>query len=71
MRHIRWLIMHVYNKEASSGILNFTRKDRITRGHNFKVDKDSCRLDVRKYYFSNRIVDAWNALPRELVKKKA
>ena len=33
------------------------------RGHSKKLFKIRCRLDVRKYTFSNRVVDKWNSLP--------
>ena len=33
-----------------------------TRGNSLKLAKPSCSSDVRKYFFSNRIVDAWNSL---------
>ena len=39
----------------------------VTRGHTFKFFKGQCNLDVRKYYFSYRIVNAWNSLPAEAV----
>ena len=32
----------------------------ITRGHNYKLKKDYSRLDVRKYFFSQRTVTEWN-----------
>ena len=32
------------------------------RGHSKKLYKRRSRLDVRKFTFSNRIVDSWNAL---------
>ena len=38
-----------------------------TRGHDCKVFKPYARLDVRKFYFSCRIVNAWNSLPNEFV----
>jgi len=37
------------------------------RGHDRKLKKLGCKLDVRKYFFSNRIVDSWNKLPGEVV----
>jgi len=45
----------------------FTRSERQSRGHQFKLVKPRCRLNLRKHTFSNRIVDDWNALPAEVV----
>ena len=41
--------------------------DSKVRGHTYKVVKNSFRLDVRKNFFSNRVVDAWNELPQYVV----
>ena len=35
-----------------------------TRGHNQKIYKKNCRTNIRKYSFSQRIVDMWNSLPK-------
>ena len=39
----------------------------ITRGHSMRLKVNRCRYDIRKYSFSNRIVNVWNSLPEEVV----
>ena len=38
-----------------------------TRGHSKKLFKQRCKKDVRKYAFSQRVVDNWNSLTEEIV----
>ena len=37
-----------------------------TRGHKAAV-KELCRLDMRKYSFSQRVINEWNKLPTNCV----
>jgi len=33
-----------------------------TRGHSMKLSVQYSRIDVRKFFFSNRVVQPWNSL---------
>jgi hypothetical protein len=36
-------------------------------GHTLKLQKNRCRLYLRKYFFSEHVVDQWNALDQKMV----
>jgi len=38
-----------------------------TRGHKFKLQKSTFKLNIRRFYFTNRVVDLWNGLPESVV----
>ena len=37
------------------------------RGHSEKIFKEQCRLDTRKYFFTQRVVKPWNKLSQDAV----
>jgi hypothetical protein len=37
--------------------------DSVTRGHGLKLFASNCRIDARKWFFSQRIINVWNSLP--------
>mgnify|MGYP003449566479 FL=1 len=41
--------------------LNLNTHD--TRGHSYRLTVPPVRIDVRKYFFSSRVVPIWNSLP--------
>ena len=38
-----------------------------TRGHKAALVKEQCMLDMRKYSFSQRVINEWNKLPNDCV----
>ena len=39
----------------------------ITRGNKLKLVPQHCKYDLRKHYFTNRVVSIWNSLPNDVV----
>jgi len=42
-----------------------------TRGKNFKLNKIRTKYDLRKYFFTNRMVNIWNSLPNYVITAKS
>lgn len=42
-----------------------------TRGHSMKIYKPNTRLEVRKHFFTQRVIDEWNNLPADVVQSSS
>ena len=68
-RRIRGDLIETYKtfsgKERISSVQFFklSTNEHGLRAHNLKIFKHRSRLDVRKFFFSNRVVNDWNSLP--------
>ena len=49
-----------------SDFFSYVVSDR-TRGHNYKLAIQNCRIDARKFCFARRVCPIWNKLPFDVV----
>ena len=72
LRRLRRDMIYVYKMLFGLVDLSFNdyfvlRVDSITRGHKYKLFANYSRLNIRKHFFTERIVSVWNNLECDII----
>jgi len=59
------IIKHKYDYKVAPELIYNINK--VTRGNDFRLLNNRSHYDLRKFSFTNRIVNIWNSLPNGVV----
>jgi ribonuclease P/MRP protein subunit RPP40 len=71
LRRLRCDLIYTYKllfgliSTDASDFFTLSSNGHYTRGHAYKLSMSYSRLDIRKFYFSQRVIEPWNSLPAE------
>ena len=68
---VTFKIMTGKEKVSSEHFFHLSTIGYQTRGHSLKIAKQRTRLDLRKHFFSQRVVNERNGLPSALIEAKS
>ena len=60
------ILNNIYDPTTTQNLLTID-KDKITRGHDFKLKKYPFKTEKFKHFFTNRVTNLWNSLPDKVV----
>ena len=65
-------LLEVFKMYKGLSLTSFSRFFTIsivssTRGHTAKIVKSHCHLDIRRFFFSQRVIERWNGLPQSVI----
>jgi hypothetical protein len=69
LRRLRQDLIYTYKvvfgltSDSSSDFFTHVNTGHVTHGNDFKLYCNASRVDVRKFFFSQRVVNPWNELP--------
>ena len=63
------IITGKYDPDVSN-FITLNNSNYETRGHQYKLEKEGARLNIRKRCFTHRTTDLWNSLPPHVVSAK-
>ena len=55
-----------YDPAVCEGL--FELSTTTTRGHDLKLSKPRANTNLKKYFFTHRVIDTWNSLPNSVIK---
>jgi len=60
-----------YNEDSCIKFNFVSREVNQTRGNKVKIFQEHVHYNLRKYYFSNRVIQIWNSLPDSVVESNS